>query len=279
MRVMTTRPLAVPWRPVFVVGWLGLNVGLLFLPVIIALLFMPHDWLLYQWVPDRVASGTLYDPNGSGGLIFQMAPLAGWIMALIVPLGYSLWWALHLAVLPLLRDWKLIALTVFSVPFWIDTMIASTVVWMFVPGVIALRGSKWGAIAYFALFLLMPRPVHLPLAAWLLWKRPDVRVPFALLAGVVAVTTLASGYTLGWLNNLLWLGVSQYTADHNFSPTRLIGPLWFVIGVPLAAWLTWKGRVGLAGLALTPYLLPPYLLMLLWELPDSRVGATPPTAP
>ena len=40
-----------------------------------------------------------------------------------------------------------------------------------------------------------------------------------------------------------------------------------VIGLPLAAWLTWKGRLGLASLAASPYWLPYYLLMLLLELP------------
>ena len=255
-------------------GWFALSVGLLFLPVTIALLAMPHDWMIWAQIPARLAQGRLYEATAetatTPAYFFVFAPLAGWVMAAVVPLGYALWWALHLGALPLLRDWKLIALTVLSVPFWIDTMIGSTVVWVFVAGVVAMRGSRWGAITYLALFLLMPRPVHLPLAGWLLWQRPDVRWPFALLLAVVGLTTLASGYTEDWIANLLWTGGDYLSVEHNFSPTRLIGVVWLLIGVPLAAWLTWKGRVGIAGLAMTPYLLPPYLLMLLWDLMTPR---------
>lgn len=68
----------------------------------------------------------------------------------------------------------------------------------------------------------------------------------------------------------MWTGGDYLSVEHNFSPTRLIGVVWLLIGVPLAAWLTWKGRVGIAGLAMTPYLLPPYLLMLLWDLMTPR---------
>lgn len=265
MLATMAQPDSVPHRRLLVACWIALSVAMLAMPVTTALLTMPHDWMIWEQIPERVAHGRLYGSDYPR-YYFLFAPLAGWIMALLVPLGYSLWWALHLAVVPLLRDWRLIALTVLSVPFWIDTMIGSTVVWLFVPGVLALRGSRWGAIVYLALFLLMPRPVHLPLAAWLLWQREDLRLPFAASVAVVGVTTLASGYTAGWLNNLFIVGSFHYTDPHNFSPTRLIGSVWLIVGIPLAAWLTWKGRIGLAGLALTPYLLPPYFLNLLWEL-------------
>ena len=46
---------------------------------------------------------------------------------------------------------------------------------------------------------------------------------------------------------------------------------WLLIGVPLATWLTVKGRPGFASLAASPYWLPYYLLFLLLELPRSRV--------
>ena len=256
-------------RPLLVAGWFALSGLLLLLPVTIALLAMPHDWFIWEQVPQRWAEGRLYEPDHPW-YFFVFSPIAGAIMAAVVPLGYALWWALHLAVLPLLRDWRLVALTVLSVPFWIDTMVASTVTWPFVAGVLALRGSKWGALAYLALFALMPRPVHLPLAAWIVWQRPELRLPALGMAVVTLAVTLWTGYLDDWTANLLWSGSDYLTVAHNFSPTRLVGGAWLIVGVPLAAWLTWRGRVGLAGLAMTPYLLPPYFLMLLWELTNPK---------
>ena len=55
-------------------------------------------------------------------------------------------------------------------------------------------------------------------------------------------------------------------SDFNIGPSRLVGAWWLVVGIPLAAWLTWRGRVGLAGLALSLYVLPYYLLMLILDL-------------
>jgi hypothetical protein len=196
-----------------------------------------------------------------------------WILAVIIPFGYPLWWSLHLAALPLLRDWRLITLAALSVPFWVDTMIGSTTVFVFVAGVLAVQGSRVGAVVYVALFLLMPRPVHLPLAAWLAWRRPDLRLAFTVMVCVLVLTTLASGYTLDWLGRLVAFGATNYTNEGNLSPTRVFGLTWLVVGLPLAVWLTWKGRVGLAGLAMSPYFGPSYLLNVLWEwvLPRSHV--------
>jgi hypothetical protein len=49
-------------------------------------------------------------------------------------------------------------------------------------------------------------------------------------------------------------------------PAKLIGVLWVAIGIPLAVVLTRFRRLGLAGLAASPYWLPYYLLFLLLEL-------------
>jgi hypothetical protein len=43
-------------------------------------------------------------------------------------------------------------------------------------------------------------------------------------------------------------------------------PLWLsLLLLPVAGWLTYRGRLGLASLAVTPYILPSYLLMLALE--------------
>jgi len=45
-----------------------------------------------------------------------------------------------------------------------------------------------------------------------------------------------------------------------------MGSLWVPIGLVLAAWLTWRGRLGFASLAASPYWLPYYLFMPFLEL-------------
>ena len=259
MRVLPRPAVILP-----VLAWFALSALLLLLPVTVALLTMPHDWFIWEQVPGRWHAGRLYEVDHPH-YFYVFSPIAGAIMAAVVPLGYAFWWALHLAVLPLLRDWRLITLTILSVPFWVDTMVASTVTWPFVAGALALRGSHWGGITYLALFALMPRPVHLPLAAWLLWQRPALRLPALGMVIATLAVTLWLGYGEEWRANLLWSGTDYLSAAHNFSPTRIFGMSWLVIGLPLAAWLLWRGWVGLAGMAMAPYLLPPYFLMLLWD--------------
>ena len=112
----------------------------------------------------------------------------------------------------------------------------------------------------------MPRPVQLPLAGWLLWQRADVRLPFIGMVAVSAIAAGVSGYAVDWLSALVALTGGYRTPEVNLGPTRLFGAAWLIIGVPLAAWLTLKGRVGWAGLALSPYVIPQYLLSILWEL-------------
>ena len=134
---------------------------------------------------------------------------------------------------------------------------------VFAAGVVALSGSRAGAITYLGLCCLVPRPVQLPLALWLLWKRPDVRLPFAALATVTVVFAIASGYLVDWLGVLVAIGRTNDIHFANLSPTKWIGPAWLVVGVPLGAWLTLKGNVGLAGLAISPYILPAYPVLCL----------------
>jgi hypothetical protein len=251
--------------------WIALNVLMLLHPPTLAILRTPldqngHDYQIWAQIPERLESGTLYD--GTPGYHYVFAPATAWILALVIPLGYPLWIALHFVLLPLLGDWRLIALAVASVSFWVDTMIGSTNTFLFIAGAIALRGSTAGAIGYLALFLLMPRPLYLPLAAWLVWKRRDLRAVFAALAALLVMTTLASGYAVEWGIELLVFGgftMSEANPD-NISPTRWLGPAWLVLGIPLATLLTLKGKVGIAGVAMTPYLGASSLMIVLWDL-------------
>jgi hypothetical protein len=83
---------------------------------------------------------------------------------------------------------------------------------------------------------------------------------FVLHAGLVLVL----GFGPAWLDALLHATEGVEVAD--FGPAAFIGSLWLPIGLVLAAFLTWRGRLGLASLAASPYWLPQYLLMLLLDL-------------
>jgi len=252
------------WRLLFVLGWLALNAALLTHPGVRYLLLLPHDWEELIRLTARLGTDELYWFGGEPTW-FVWSPIAAWLLAgVFIPLGYSVWLGLHLASLVVIRNWRVAVLALVSVPFWADTIGGNTFVFVFAAGAAALSGSRWGAIVYLALCCLMPRPIQLPLAVWLLWKRPDVRLPFGAMVAVTLTVAVASGYLVDWVGSLLAIGRTNAVHFANLSPTKLIGPAWLVIGVPLAAWLTLKGRVGLAGLAISPYLLPGYLLVLLW---------------
>ena len=265
-------------RLLFIVGWVGLNAALLTHAGVRYLLLLPHDWEELIRLTARLGTGELYWLEGEPTW-FVWSPIAAWLLAgVFIPFGYSLWLGLHLASLVVIRNWRLAVLALLSVPFWADTIGGNTFVFVFAAGAVALSGSRWGAVAYLALCCLMPRPIQLPLALWLVWKRPDVRLPLAAMVAVTLAAAIASGYLVDWVGSLFAIGRTNDVHFANLSPTKLLGPAWLVIGVPLAAWLTVKGRVGLAGLAISPYLLPGYLLVVLWEWIDRspRLDASTP---
>jgi hypothetical protein len=129
----------------------------------------------------------------------------------------------------------------------------------------AWHGSRIGTAVYLALTLLVPRPLMLPLAAWILWQRPEWRIPTVGMAIVVVLSAVAFGYLGAWASALMQSATEQ-TNQLNLGPSRFLGVWWLLIGLPLGAWLTLKGRVGWASLAVSPYLLPYYWLMLGVEL-------------
>lgn len=237
------------------------------------------DWNIWLQVPSRLAELRLYD-HSDPAYTWAWSPLAAWLIAVVVlPMGPMVWAALHLAAVPLLREWRLIAFVGLSYPFWMDTLMANTFAFSALTGYAALRGSRWAAVAYLVLLVLMPRPVQVPLAALLLWRDRSLWLPLAAIAAVGIVTTVGSGYTADWLRALVGLGAHYPSLEFNLSPTRILGPAWLIVGTPLGLWLTIRNHPGWAGLVLTPYLVPQYLLSLLWELgPAGSTGRTS-TAP
>jgi hypothetical protein len=266
--------ISTPWRVASVaVVMLALNTAVaLASPGIL----VPQDWWMWEQLPERIASGAVY-AHGDG-YYFTWSPLAalllGWV---IVPLGYPIWFAAHLAVLPLLRSSALMMLILVSVSFWVDAIVGNGMIFVAVAGTVALRGSRSAALISLVLFVLMPRPLQLPLVGWLAWQDRRLLVPFAVMIVISAAAVIVTGWN--WLGGLAAQS-SAVEAGANLAPTALSGPAWLIIGIPLAAWLTARGRLGLAGLAVSPYLFPHHLLALAWEwrwvVPRTRT-ARPPT--
>lgn len=126
--------------------------------------------------------------------------------------------------------------------------------------------ATWG---FLALTLLIPRPLMMPVVAWLLWQRRELRLWFALMAAGYLALVAISGLGPEFLAKLTTTsGLVDFGT--NVSPSRLIGLWWVPIGVALSVWLTLRGRLGWAALAFSPYLLPNYLLMLVLEWPIQR---------
>lgn len=219
---------------------------------------VPFDYWTFGEANGRVFHGTLYQwgqlSPGGEPYTYRYSPL----FAAVFPewLGLWGWRALHvLALLALPR--RLALLTLAFAPFWYDVLHGNVMTFVMVAGWHALDGSRAGTIGYFGLTLLVPRPLMLPLAAWIVCRRPQWCLP-AFGFAVVGLATLAYP---GHLEALL--SSAGVTSIDNIGPSAFIGWWWIPIGLALAAWLTWKGWPGLAGLAASPYLLPYYLLIAL----------------
>ena len=230
-------------------------------------LTQPQDWGLWLLVPQMLESGTLYDYG-----YFVWSPVAAYLLIPVVAAGYHVWFALHVASLALLGNPRVGLLVLASFPFWADTLMGNAMAFAAIAGSLAVQGSRAGAVAFLALTVLMPRPLQLPLAASLvLGDRRLAAAAAAMAAGTVAVAVV-TGYLDEWLASAVPFGAGSMAHLGNVGPTALLGSAWYLFGVPLAVWLTLHRRFGLAGLALTTYVAPQYLLALLWELPRGLVG-------
>lgn len=116
----------------------------------------------------------------------------------------------------------------------------------------------------------------MPLLLWILWTNPRWRIAFLALVAVHAVAAVATGWGDEWIARLATSG-SDVGNVFNISPSRLVGPWWLAIGIPLGALLLRAGRIGWSCLAVSPYILPPYLLILLLEQPGLYAEHLTPT--
>ena len=223
------------------------------------------DWNQYVEAGRRViAGGDLYAVTDT--YAYHYSPFVAYAFGPLSLLGTLGWRLLHVVAALALPTWPLRVLAIASWPFWYDVEAGNILVFVVLAATWALRGSRVAIGAYLVLLLLVPRPLMLPLAAWLLWQRPEWRLPFAIGFGIHAIGVLASGWGPAWVGAMVAAG-GDVANPSNLGPSRFIGSLpWLAVGLPLGAWLLWKGRLGLASLAVSPYWLPYYLLMLLLDL-------------
>jgi hypothetical protein len=204
---------------------------------------------------------------------FRWSPVAASLLAVLLPMGIGLWRVLHFAVLLLSRDWRLSGLVLISWPFWEDMVSGNVLTFAVVAAGTAIRGSRVGAVLFLVMAILMPRPLFLPMAAWLLWKQPWTRGPALALFGTHLGIVAASGHGGEWIGRLLSTGGAEIGHPENIAPSHWIGAAWVPIGLALAGWLVRRGHVGLASLAASPYLFGYYLLFAALE---RRLGPNTP---
>ena len=233
------------------------------------------DWVQYVEAAERLRGGDLYAVTDT--YAYRYSPLLAAVFGLLAPLGAVGWRALHLFAALALPSWPLRITALLSWPFWYDVETGNVMVFVLLAAAWALSGSRLATGAYLLLAILIPRPLMIPVAAWLLWQRPEWRIPFLAAFAAHAVAVLAIGWGPEWIGTIIAAG-RDANLPSNVGPSRFIGTLpWLVIGLPLAAWLTWRGRLGLASIAASPYWLPYYLIMALLELVRKRAPTSVPS--
>ena len=226
----------------------------------------PVDWLQFVEGGRRVFTSDLYEVTDTYG--FRWSPVAAYGFAALAPMGTIAWRLLHVVAALALPTWPMRLVTLATWPFWYDVEAGNVMVFVLLAGAWTIRGNAIGIVGFVALSLLVPRPLMLPILAWILWQRPDWRIPILVIAAAHVALSLMSGWTLEWIEMLVTLGVEE-GSPNNLGPTRWLGAWWLLVGIPLGAWLTHMGRLGWASLAVSyPYVLPYYLLMLVLEVPD-----------
>jgi hypothetical protein len=223
------------------------------------------DWRIFVEAGERfwARSPDLYEVNDLYSFrhspLFALAmPAIAWIGALGVRLA-------SIGVVLLLPTWPMRILALASWPFAMDLQHGALTIALACVAVWAVRGSRTAGIAFIGLTLLSPRPLMLPIAAYLLWQRRDIRIPSVFVAIASVVGVALTGYGDDWITMLRSSSLDALPTPLNLSPSRLVGAMWIPIGVSLAALLTWRRHPGWAALAINPYVLPHYLLFLLVE--------------
>ena len=228
----------------------------------------PPDWTVLRESAHRAATGSpLY--VWSDWYHYRWSPVMAYVLIPLTSIGVLGWRVLQVAAVATLPNRWLAVMTAISWPFWFDVETGNTLIFTFTLAVWALRGSRLAAIGYLVLFAVAPRPLMIPLAVWLVWREPSLRVPATVVAGSSIGLAALTGQLFEWLPALL-NAAGDMQHQLNFGPSRLLGIGWIVVGAPLAVLFLRRGWVGLASLAASPYWLPYYFLMAFLDLPWAR---------
>ncbi len=228
------------------------------------------DWEIMDRAAVLAGSPALYELRGIK--TFVWSPVSAYALRVLEPLWFEAWQVITIGAALAMPTWRLRLLVLVSWPFWTDWANGNLLTVIFLASVYAWRGSRVATGIFFAVALFIPRPLLAPMALWILWKRPEWRWPFLGLFAIHGILVIWSGLGPEWIGTLLHLGPEFIDLPFNRGPTRIFGYWWFVVAAPLAAWLFWRGRVGWAGLAISPYVWSYYLF---WVLPDiNRIPVT-----
>jgi len=238
---------------------------------------LARDWRVLERAAATAGTAALYQYDAQTTYVWS--PVAAYPLKLIVPLGVTLWRAFLIVAALALPTWRLRAFVLVSIPFWADMSTGNLTILVFVSAVWALRGSQIGTLVFFALALLIPRPLLVPTVLWILWRRPEWRWPVALMFVAHAALVWWTGLGVTWVETALRIGPELLPDLSNLSPSRFVGLLWLVLGIPLGAWFFFQGRLGWAGLAVSPYIWPYYLYWLLPEANRAEPSRSPRTDP
>lgn len=239
--------------------------------------YPPVDWQNYIEASRRFWTGGLYESNLLG-YAWHYSPVLAPVFGILAPIGDTGWRLFHLVPVAFMPTRFMSLVVLVSFPFVNDVESGNIMIFVLLAAAWAVRGSRIGALAFLALTLLVPRPLMVPLAVWLLWKRPDLRLPFVALFAVHAAAVLATGWGPAWIADLL-AASRDVDLPANIAPSRIIGPyLWLAVGVPVAIWLTLRDRPEWASAFVQPYLIGYYLLLPLASLARGGRAAEPPAA-
>ena len=247
--------------------YLALNLYFLTLWFPWELRYGPWDYPIYTTAANHLFDGTMY--HWGRGYIYLYSPVFAWLMvpfAVLGPVGFLIWRAAKVVAVLAIPSWPLRILIFISWSFWMDVMEGNVAMFFLALGYWAARDRKIATWAFFALLVMVPKPIYAPLAIWILWRRPEYRIGFVALFVGHALLVLATGYAFDWLAALP--GARQDMENvFNVMPSRLLGLWWWPFGLALAGFLVVRDHPGWAGIAASLYGGPGQELVLLFE-PD-----------
>lgn len=225
------------------------------------------DWTLMS----TASNVTLAGGNPYAGTEFMWPPLGAIAFYPAALMGWHLWQIAHLVGALAMPTWRLRIVVLVAFPFWWDVELGNILTFVLLAAVWAIRGNRIAILIFLALTILVPRPLMIPIAAWILWKEAWTRAPFFLaLAGSVAVTA-AIGLLVPFVARS-FDATSLLSHHANVAPSHLIGAAWIAIAAPISVWLFSRHRLGLASLFAAPYWFPYYLLMGLADVDARPLG-------